>query len=143
MTHEEQAITETFKNYVESFQTLQATNVLRFCDTLRLVITPQGLRMMAGPKEVEQLIVQLMASLQARDFAQSEITDMRVSQMSDNVAFVSVSRVRYRTDGQELERLGETYTLQKLDRAWKIVTAVAHDPGGHLVQVPDLRDSSF
>jgi hypothetical protein len=136
MKNEEQAITETFTNYIDSFQTLQTKNVLRFCDTLRLIISPQGLRTMTAPKEVEELIGQLMASLKARDFSRSEITNMRVSQMSDDIAFVSVSRVRYKTDGKELERLGETYTLQKMEAAWKIVTVIIHDADVILCKCP-------
>jgi hypothetical protein len=136
MKNEEQAITQTFTNYIDSFQTLQTKNVLRFCDTLRLIISPQGLRTMTAPKEVEELIGQLMASLKARDFSRSEITNMRVSQMSDDIAFVSVSRVRYKTDGKELERLGETYTLQKMEAAWKIVTAIIHDADVILCKCP-------
>ena len=128
MTHEEQAITDTFRSYIDSFRTLQPSNVLCYCHAPFLFISSQGVRMMADLKELEDLIDRLMASLKARDFSRSEITDMRVSQMSDNTAFVSVSRVRYKTDGQELERLGETYTLQKISDAWKIVTAITHDP---------------
>jgi hypothetical protein len=136
MKNEEQAITETFTNYIDSFQTLQTKNVLRFCDSLLLIISPQGLRTMTAPKEVEELIGQLMASLKARDFSRSEITNMRVSQMSDDIAFVSVSRVRYKTDGKELERLGETYTLQKMEAAWKIVTVIIHDADVILCKCP-------
>ena len=115
MKNEEQAITQTFTNYIDSFQTLQTKNVLRFCDTLRLIISPQGLRTMTAPKEVEELIGQLMASLKARDFSRSEITNMRVSQMSDDIAFVSVSRVRYKTDGKELDGLVKPIRCKK----WK------------------------
>jgi hypothetical protein len=127
MRHE-QAIADTFKSYIDSFRTLQPSNVLRYCDAPFLFISSQGVRMMADLKELEELIGRLMASLKARDFSRSEITDMRVSQMSDSTAFVSVSRVRYKTDGQELERVGETYTLQKTSDAWKLVTAITHDP---------------
>jgi len=48
--------------------------------------------------------------------------------MSENTAFVSVRRVRYKTDGQKLERLGETYTLRKTEDGWKIAVAMMHDP---------------
>ena len=41
---------------------------------------------------------------------------------------VSVSRVRYATDGRELERLGETYTLHRTEGGWKIAVAMIHDP---------------
>jgi hypothetical protein len=91
-------------------------------------ITAPGIAHDGRLQEVEELIGQLMANVKVRDFSRSEITDMRVSQMSDDVAFVSVSRVRYKTDGRELERLGETYTLQKMDGAWKIGAATIHDP---------------
>ena len=50
-------------------------------------------------------------------FGRSELTDLQVSQMNETIAFVSVSRVRYKTDRQELERLGETYTFLKSDGA--------------------------
>jgi len=45
--------------------------------------------MMADAKEVEEFVGSLMSSLKSRDFLRSEITDMRVSQMSDNTAFVA------------------------------------------------------
>jgi hypothetical protein len=127
MRHEK-AIADTFKSYIDSFRTLQPSNVLRYCDAPFLFISSQGVRMMSDLKELDELIGGLMASLKARNFSRSEITDMRVSQMSDNTSFVSVSRVRYKTDGQELERLGETYALQKTADAWKIVSAITHDP---------------
>ena len=51
-----------------------------------------------------------------------------VNQMSDNTALVTVSRIRYATDGRELERFGETYTLRKIEGDWKIAVAMIHDP---------------
>ena len=61
-------------------------------------------------------------------FAQSRLTDFEVKQMSEDIALVSVSRVRYKTDGSELEQLGETYTFRKTENDWKIVAAMVHDP---------------
>ena len=58
----------------------------------------------------------------------SALLDLHVKQMSGNTALVSVSRVRYATDGRELERLGETYTLRKAEGGWKIAVAMIHDP---------------
>jgi hypothetical protein len=69
-----------------------------------------------------------MEGLKARSYARSELTDLHVQEMSENTAFVSVSRVRYTSDGQELERLGETYTLWRTDDGWKIAVAMIHDP---------------
>ena len=41
---------------------------------------------------------------------------------------VSVNRARYKKEGSQLERVGETYTFRKIDNGWKIVTATAHNP---------------
>jgi len=49
--------------------------------------------------------------------------------MSACNALVSVRRIRYRSDDRELEQLGETYTLRKVDSVWKILTAMVHEPG--------------
>jgi hypothetical protein len=47
--------------------------------------------------------------------------------------------VRFNTNGQELERLGETYTLRKVDNDWKIVVAMVHDPGAILPPDANMR----
>jgi hypothetical protein len=56
------------------------------------------------------------------------LTDLQVKQMSRDAALVSVGRVRYTTSGEELERLGEPYTLRKTDDGWKVVAAMIHGP---------------
>jgi NTF2-like protein (DUF6841) len=93
-----------------------------------MFVSPQGVRVLATPSEVESLFNRLMESLTARGFAQSWLTDFEVKQMSEDIALVSVSRVRYKTDGSELEQLGETYTFRKTENDWKIVAAMVHDP---------------
>jgi hypothetical protein len=93
-----------------------------------MFISPQGVRVMATAAEVAALFTQVMEGLKARSYARSELTDLHVHQMSENIALVSVSRVRYTTDGQELERLGETYTLRKTEDGWQIAVAMIHDP---------------
>jgi len=97
-----------------------------------MFIAPQGVRVMATPNEIESFFGGVMSALKARDYARSAIIDMRVNPMSEGSAVVSVRRVRYRTDGCELERLGETYTLRKVDGDWKIAAALVHDSGAIL-----------
>jgi hypothetical protein len=46
--------------------------------------------------------------LKSRDYARSELLNLHVNRMSSNTALVAVSRIRYATDGRELERFGET-----------------------------------
>jgi cytochrome b subunit of formate dehydrogenase len=35
--------------------------------------------------------------------------------------------MRYKLDGQELERVGVTYVLHKADSGWKIAVLIGHD----------------
>ena len=127
MARDEKTVAQIFQNYVESFQTLQPLNVAHYCDVPCLFISAQGVYSMGDAKAVAAFIGRLMESLKSRGFFRSELTDVHVSQMSDNIAVVSARRIRYRQDGHELERMGETYTFRKVDSGWKIVTAVTHD----------------
>jgi ketosteroid isomerase-like protein len=122
------AITQTFTDYIHTFQTLDPQATLSYCHTPCMFISPQGVRVMATQVEAAALFTQVMEGLKARRYARSELTDLHVHQMSENTAFVSVGRVRYATAGEELERLGETYTFRKTEAGWKIVVAMIHDP---------------
>lgn len=128
MAREAEVITQTFTCYVQTFQTLEPYATLPYCHVPCMFISPQGIRVMATAAEVVTLFTQAMQGLKARSDARSELTDLHVHQMSENTAFVSVSRVRYKSDGSERERLGETYTLRRTDDGWKIAVAMIHDP---------------
>jgi ketosteroid isomerase-like protein len=128
MAREEEAITQTFNNYLQAFQGLDSHATMPYFHVPCMFIPPQGVRVMATASDVEALLTQIMEGLKARSYARSALMDLHVKQMSGNTALVSVSRVRYATDGRELERLGETYTLSKAKGGWKIAVAMIHDP---------------
>src|SRR5262245_2924863 len=126
MTPEEEAITQTFNNYTQTFQRLDPRAVLPYFHVPCMFIPTQGVRVLATAADVEALLTQVMEGLKARSYARSELTELHVKRMSENTALVSVSRVRYKSDGQELERLGETYTLRRTEGGWKIAVAMIH-----------------
>jgi hypothetical protein len=128
MAREEEAITQTFTNYIQTFQTLAPHATLPYFHVPCMFIPPQGVRVLATAADVEELLIQVMEGLKARSYVRSELMDLHVKQMSGNTALVSVSRVRYATDGRELERFGETYTLRRAEGGWKIAVAMIHDP---------------
>jgi NTF2-like protein (DUF6841) len=128
MAREEEAIIQTFTNYTQTFQTLDPYVTLSYFHIPCMFIPPQGVRVLATATDVEALLTQVMESLNARNYARSELMHRYVKQMSGNAALVSVSRIRYATDGRELERVGETYTLRKTEAGWKIAVAMIHDP---------------
>jgi ketosteroid isomerase-like protein len=128
MARQEQTITQTFTDYMQRFQTLDPHATLPYFHAPCMFIPSQGVRVLATAADVEALLTQVMEGLKARGYARSEVMDLHVKQMSGNTAFVSVSRVRYATDGRELERVEETYTLRRTEGGWKIALAMIHDP---------------
>ena len=124
---EEEAITRTFNNYLHAFQTLDPHATLSYFHLPCMFIPPQGVIVLLSAPEVEALLTQVLEGLKARGYARSELLDLHVNQMSGNTALVTVSRVRYATDGRELERFGETYTLRRIEDGWKIAVAMIHD----------------
>ena len=128
MARNENAVLRMFNEYVQAFQTLRAPAVASYIHLPCLFIAPQGVVVMASAAEVEALLDKMMEGLKVRGYARSELTDVKAIPLSENIVLVSVSRARYKKDGSQLERLGETYTFRKIDDGWKIVTAIVHDP---------------
>jgi nucleoside-diphosphate-sugar epimerase/ketosteroid isomerase-like protein len=123
-----EAISLAFASYLEAFQTLDANAAAAYCHTPCMLVAPQGVQVMASTAEVSGMFDRMMAGLRARGYARSKLTDLHVEPMSESAAVVSVSRTRQAADGQDLERVGETYVLRRTDAGWKIVMALMHDP---------------
>jgi ketosteroid isomerase-like protein len=128
IAREEEAITQAFTNYIQAFQTLDPHATIPYFHVPCMFIPPQGVRVLATAADVEALFTQVMEDLKSRSYARSALLNLHVNQMSDNTALVTVSRARYATDGRELERFGETYTLRRIEGGWKIAVAMIHDP---------------
>jgi ketosteroid isomerase-like protein len=128
IAREDEAVTQAFTNYVQAFQTLDPHATLSYFHVPCMFISPHGVHVLATAADVQVLLTQVMEGLKARGYARSELLDIHVNRMSGNTALVTVSRVRYATDGRELERFGETYTLRSAEREWKIAVALIHDP---------------
>jgi ketosteroid isomerase-like protein len=137
MARDENTVLHVFNEYVQAFQTLRAPAVTSYFHFPCMLIAPQGVAVMANATEVESLLDKMMEGLKARGYARSELTDVEAIPLSENIVLVSVSRARYKTDGSQLERLGETYAFRKIDNGWKIVTAMVHDSDVVLLRVAD------
>lgn len=128
MARGKDTVLRVFNEYVQAFQTLRASAVASYLHLPCMLIAPQGVAVMSNATEVESLLDKMMEGLKARGYARSELTDVEAIPLSENIVLVSVNRARYKKDGSQLERLGETYTFRKIDNGWKIVTATVHDP---------------
>jgi hypothetical protein len=132
MTTATATITQAFERYVDTFQLLDPKAALRHLHVPSLVLSAHGPLVLSTEAEAERFLTNVMRDLEARGYARSEIVESHSHTLSEALAVVSVSRIRYTDTGRELERLGETYTLRRTGDDWKIVVAVVHDVGGVL-----------
>src|SRR4030042_687825 len=120
MTWNKDAIARLYTEYVQAFQTLNARAILPYYHVPSMMISSQEVIVMATSAEVEAYFARIMGRLKARGYARTEIKELHMKQMSDGTALLGGNLVRYKTDGEELGRLGATYTLRKTDGGWKI-----------------------
>ena len=71
-----------------------------------------------------------MEGLRLRGYGRSEFEVQQVKILNATSALAIGIAVRYKTDGQELERVGITYVLRKSDSDWKIAVMVLVFPAG-------------
>ena len=131
MIVEKENIVRMYKDYVRAFQTLEASAVLPFYHVPFMSVSSREVRVLASPAEIENSFARNMEYLKKRNYTRTEIIDLDVRQMSQDLALVGVGLERYTADGEQLQPgtiYAYTYTLRKVDDHWKIVVAMAHDP---------------
>jgi hypothetical protein len=68
-----------------------------------------------------------MEGLRAREFGRSKLSVQHVKSLTATATLVTGLALRYKLDGQELERVGVTYVLHKAETRWKIAVLIIHD----------------
>jgi hypothetical protein len=69
----------------------------------------------------------VMEGLRAKGCGRSEFEVGSIKSLSSSAALMGGVAVRYKTDGQQLERVGITYVLHKTESGWKFATVILHD----------------
>ena len=69
-----------------------------------------------------------MEGLRTREFGRSELSVGSVNSLSTSATLVTGVAIRYKRNGEELERSGVTYVVHKGEAGWKIAVIVMHDP---------------
>lgn len=121
------AVRQVLTDYYSAFSTLDVQEILPYYYEPCLLIGPQGVAALPTRAAMATAFTPLMEGLRARGYSRSESSDLHVKQLSDTAALASSVAVRYKTDGQELERVGVSYLLHKADNRWKITVTVVHD----------------
>jgi len=125
--HDEAVVTRVLADYYRAFSTLDVQAILPYYHEPSLLVNPQGVAAMPTHAALVATVAPGMEAFRARGYARSELTMLKVKRLSAGTALATGVAVRYKTDGQELDRVGVLYLLQRVDGSWKIVALVVHD----------------
>ncbi len=130
------AVSQTLADYYAAFSALDVQGVLPYFHEPSLFISLQGV--FAAPTFVELTTVftSAMEDLRTRGFARSELRVADIKSLSATAALVTGVAIRFKRNGQELERAGVTYVLHKAHGGWKIAVIILHDTGPRSQQLP-------
>ena len=121
------AAAKVLTDYYQAFSTLDAQAVLPYFHEPSQLVGPAGVVPTPTRAAVVTLFQPAMDALRARGFAKAELTHLHLKGLSAATAIAGGVAVRRKTDGQELERAGVVYLMQKTGAGWQIATIVIHD----------------
>ena len=127
MKNNEDAVKQVLTDYYKAFSTLTVHSVLRYFHQPALLIGPSGVIALPTPEAVIPIFGPIMESLQQREYGRSEFSLQQLRLLSATSALAMGVAIRYKTDGQEMERVGLTYLLHKGDSGWKFAAMTLHD----------------
>ena len=122
-------VTEVLYDYYAAFSSLDPEVIAPYFHEPCIFISPQGVTTALTRDDVKAVSRAIAESLRPRDYNKSELTALQIKRMSDSAALATGVAVRYKIDGDELERVGVTYLFNKSDDRWKIAVTVIHDAG--------------
>ena len=124
---EEAAAAQVLADYYRAFSSLDAQAVWPYFHEPSQLVSPAGVVAMPTRAAVAAAFQPSMDALRARGFAKSELINLHVKRLSATTVIAGGVAVRTKTDGQELNRTGVVYLLQKTNGEWQIATIVGHE----------------
>jgi len=119
---------QVIADYYRDFSTLNVQAILPYFHEPAMLVGPQGVISIPDRTAVAAVFGRVMEGLRAQGYGRSEFELGDVKVLSSSAAIVPGVAVRYKTDGQQLERMGITYVLHNTEKGWKFVTVILHDP---------------
>jgi hypothetical protein len=113
--------------YIRALETLDPEAALPFYHLPGMIIAPQGVFAVSDTNTARALLSQFMGQLRSQSYRRTEVVGLTVRKLSPDLAACAGTFVRFNTGGEEIARVGFTYTL-RYSGSWKIIVAVVHEP---------------
>jgi NTF2-like protein (DUF6841) len=123
-----EAVNQLIADYYRDFSTLNVQAILPYFNEPSLLVGPQGVTSIPDRATLSALFGPVMEGLRAKGYGRSEFEPGYVKSLGSSTAVIDGVAVRYKTNGQQLERVGITYVLHKMGNGWKFATIIVHDP---------------
>jgi hypothetical protein len=127
MNNDEDAVNQVLTDYYKAFSTLTIQSILRYFHQPALLIGSSGVIALPTAEAVVPIFGPVMENLRQREYCRSEFSLQQLRLLSATSALAMGVAIRYKTDGQEMERVGITYLLHKGDSGWKFAVMALHD----------------
>jgi hypothetical protein len=92
------------------------------------LITGHGLNQCSTENELQHLLGRILANLKERGWTHSEMGQLTIWPMAEDMAMVVADATRCKADGSMLEPVRSCYTVCRGAKSWKIVTVSEVDP---------------
>jgi hypothetical protein len=123
-----ESVSQIVGDYYRDFSMLNVQAILPYFNEPSLLVGPQGVIPIPDHATLVAVFGPVMEGLRAKGYGRSEFETGYVKSLSSSAALIGGVVVRYKTDGEELERAGITYLLHKTENGWKFATVILHDP---------------
>ena len=128
-TTDESVVTQFLTDYYRDFSSLDIDAIVPYFHEPCLIIGPQGVFAAPTRSILATVLVPVMESLRTKGYGRSELSILQLKSLHPATIFVTGVALRFKVDGQPLERAGVTYLLQNANHQWKIAVLVTHDAG--------------
>ena len=119
-------IVATMQAYEEAWGRHDASAVASFYYEPAMRVGQAGPVVRQTRKDQEAFFSGFLKGLVGRGFERSEWAELDVRLLDAQTAIASGVAVRYKSDGEVLERVAVTYGLRKTEAGWKIFLSAAH-----------------
>jgi hypothetical protein len=123
-----ESVNHVLADYYRDFSTLNVQAILPYFNEPSLLVGPQGVIPIPNHAALVAVFGPVMEGLRSKGYGRSEFEPEYAKSLSSSAALTGGVAVRYGRDGQQLERVGITYLLQKTNSGWKFATVILHDP---------------
>jgi len=118
---------DVLRDYVRAFESLGADAVVPFYRLPCLFLSRHGPHPVSDPAAARDLVHRLIEQARGQGYHHTEILDLDVRALGEDLAWVAGVFSRRDADQEEIARFGFAYTLIGEGDGWKICVAIAHE----------------